>query len=158
MTPSRCSGFFCFVESPECDVVDPDLRAVVFYDGHCGLCHGFVKFVVARDRLGDRFDFAPIDGAEFAAKIGAERGAELGDTIVLLGADGAVRTRSNAVIAVLRSLGGWWRVMAAVMGVVPRMLRDAVYDGVARVRRRLFTRPADVCPMLPPELRSRFLL
>src|SRR5579885_2416758 len=33
---------------------------LIFYDGHCGLCHGFVKFALARDREGARFRFAPL--------------------------------------------------------------------------------------------------
>jgi hypothetical protein len=35
-------------------------------------------------------------------------------------------------------------------------VRDAGYDGVARVRHLLFPRPGDACPVTPPELRARF--
>jgi predicted DCC family thiol-disulfide oxidoreductase YuxK len=40
--------------------------------------------------------------------------------------------------------------------VVPRPVRDAVYDFVARVRFRIFGRRDEVCPVMPPELRARF--
>ena len=40
---------------------------------------------------------------------------------------------------------------------VPNVLADIAYDGVAAVRHRLFTRPTDACPILPPALRSRML-
>ena len=47
--------------------------------------------------------------------------------------------------------------MIAILSLlIPRPIRDIAYDGVARVRRRLFAPPAEVCPMLPPALRARF--
>ncbi len=46
--------------------------------------------------------------------------------------------------------------MAAFMAVVPRPLRDVVYDFVARIRYRVFGRRDDLCPDVPPDLRARF--
>ena len=39
----------------------------------------------------------------------------------------------------------------------PEIGAYAAYDGVARVRLRLFARPTTACPMVPPHLRDRFL-
>ena len=39
---------------------------------------------------------------------------------------------------------------------VPRPLRDVAYDFVARVRYRIFGKTKEACPLMPPELRSRF--
>jgi len=39
---------------------------------------------------------------------------------------------------------------------VPQGMRDLGYNGIARVRHRLFRRPTDACPVTPPELRARF--
>lgn len=128
----------------------------VFYDGHCGLCHGAVKFLLARDRDGSRFRFAPLQGETLPRLVPPEARAVLPDSVVVLTAEGALLTRSAGVIALLLELGGGWRVLAAALRVVPRPLRDAAYDLVARVRRSLFAAPADVCPMIPPELRARF--
>jgi predicted DCC family thiol-disulfide oxidoreductase YuxK len=41
----------------------------VFYDGHCGLCHGFIRFLLARDPGGEKFDFAPLQGSFFATVV-----------------------------------------------------------------------------------------
>jgi predicted DCC family thiol-disulfide oxidoreductase YuxK len=57
---------------------------------------------------------------------------------------------------VLERLGGGWRVLARLGGLVPRPIRDAVYDLVARVRYRVFGRKDDACPIIPEALRSRF--
>ena len=64
---------------------------------------------------------------------------------------------SDATLRVLSRLGGAWRVVAAVACVFPRPVRDLVYDGVARVRRRLFAMPPDACPLIPQRLRDRFM-
>ena len=36
------------------------------------------------------------------------------------------------------------------------LLWEELYDRVARSRRRLFAHPADVCPVVPADLRKRF--
>jgi predicted DCC family thiol-disulfide oxidoreductase YuxK len=126
------------------------------YDGHCGLCHRAVRFVLAEDRSGTAFRFAPLDGEAFRAALSEAERARLPDSLVVLTTDGRVMTRSRAVRYVLRRLGGLWRVFAAVAGVIPAGLLDRIYDGIARVRFHLFARPAEVCPLLPPRLRERF--
>jgi predicted DCC family thiol-disulfide oxidoreductase YuxK len=128
----------------------------IFYDGHCGLCHRAVRFVLAEDRAGAAFRFAPLDSDTFRAAVSEEERARLPDSMVVKTKEGAVLTRSTAFLHILRRLGGLWRVVALVGGLVPQVLRDGVYDGVARVRRRLFAAPADACPVLPKELRQRF--
>ena len=129
---------------------------VLFYDGGCGLCHRAVRFVMAADRA-ERFRFAPLQGATFRQRVPEGARAGLPDSIVLLTSEGRVLTRSAATLHVLRRLGGPWRALAGLGGLVPRPPRDALYDFVAGIRHRLFARPADSCPLVPKELRSRFL-
>src|SRR5439155_1323839 len=71
-------------------------------------------------------------------------------------ADGARLARSAAVLHIAACLGGLWRALALVLRAVPAPLRDLGYDAVARVRLRLFARPTEACPLLPPHLRARF--
>lgn len=132
----------------------PDL---LFYDGACGLCHRTVRFVLARDREGTRFRFAPLQGDTFQATFPPADRDRFPDSLVLKTADGRVLTRSAAVLHIGERLGGTWLGLARGFGLLPRWLLDAGYDGVARVRKRLFARPAETCPLLPPELRGRFL-
>jgi predicted DCC family thiol-disulfide oxidoreductase YuxK len=46
--------------------------------------------------------------------------------------------------------------MAVFMAVIPRPLRDVVYEFIARIRYRVFGRRDDLCPVVPPDLRARF--
>jgi predicted DCC family thiol-disulfide oxidoreductase YuxK len=128
----------------------------LFYDGYCGLCQGAVRFVIAEDRSGMAFRFAALQGETFQKLVAPESRAKLPDSVVVLTADGQLLVRSTAFLHILRRLGGAWRVLAAVLGVVPRWLRDVVYDFVARGRFRVFGRREDLCPVMPAELRARF--
>jgi len=128
----------------------------IYYDGHCGLCHGWVRFTAARDPQGRAFRFAPLQGATFQTAVPAATRATLPDSIVVERDDGRLLTRSAAALHILRRLGGGWAVLGTVGWLVPRPLRDLAYDGVARVRGRLWKRPDDTCPLMPPEMRTRF--
>jgi len=129
-------------------------RSILFYDGHCGLCHGAVAFTARRDRAGV-FAFAPLGGETFE-RLGLDREV-LPDSLVLRTTGGRLLVRSEAVLHILRRLGGVWEWIARAAGIVPRGLADALYNLVARVRGRLFARPAGLCPVTPAPLRNRFL-
>ena len=128
----------------------------LFYDGHCGLCHRTVLFVVKHDRSGDAFRFAPLQGETFLARVPLDRRAELPDSVVVLTEDGKLLVRSEAIVHILRRLGGGWGTVAAIIGIVPRAVRDAVYNMVARVRYRVFGKREELCPVAPADLRARF--
>jgi predicted DCC family thiol-disulfide oxidoreductase YuxK len=127
---------------------------VILFDGVCNLCNGFVQFVIARDPAG-RFQFAALqsDSARrLLARLDGFSGVR--DSVVLVDG-GRVYTRSSAVLRIARGLRFPWPLARALI-VVPRPLRDWVYDLVARHRYRWFGRK-DVCMMPTTEMRARFL-
>jgi predicted DCC family thiol-disulfide oxidoreductase YuxK len=132
---------------------------IILYDGVCGLCNRLNRFVLARDP-GGRFRFAALQSA-FAAEILARHGRDPQDlnTLYLVLAPGQPDERllqkSDAVLWILRELGGAWRT-AGALRVVPRWVRDLGYALVARTRYRLFGR-YDTCPLPDPRHRVRFL-
>ena len=131
-------------------------HAVLFYDAGCGLCHLSVRVLLALDPAG-ALCFAPLGGGTFRGLVPEAERAALPDSLVLRTADGRLLVRSAAVLESLRLAGGPARWLAAAARVVPLPLADRLYDGVARVRRRLVRPPAGVCPAVPPGLRARFL-
>lgn len=132
------------------------LPEMLFYDGHCALCHGAVKFVLRHDRSGAAFRFAPLQGETFMTRVPESARKDLPDSIVVLTGEGALLVRSDAFIHILARLGGGWNPLAGALRAVPRPMRDAVYNFIARVRYSIFGRRADVCPIVPRELRARF--
>ncbi len=127
--------------------------SVILFDGVCSLCGGLVDFVIARDRRA-RFSFAPVQ-SEPGKKILARSGIapETVETIVLW-QDGRAFVRSAAVLRIARGLDGAWPLLFVFI-VVPRPVRDAIYDFIARRRYRWFGR-ADRCRIAASELRDRF--
>lgn len=128
--------------------------SVVLFDGVCNLCNAAVRFVIERDP-GGRFRFAALD-SEAARTLRHATGAPaaLPDSIVLVDEDGEF-TRSDAALRIARRLTFPWP-LAYVFILVPRVLRDALYDWIARHRYRWFGR-RDTCMVPTPELRGRFL-
>jgi predicted DCC family thiol-disulfide oxidoreductase YuxK len=132
------------------------VEARLFYDGRCALCHGAVRFVVRHDRGQPPVRFSPIGGESFERVLAAGDLSELPDSLLVLTPDGELLVRSAAALYLLLRAGGIWRLSARLARVLPRVLRDALYDAVARRRRRWFGRTDEVCPVLPSRLRDRF--
>ncbi len=132
---------------------------VLIYDGLCGFCDGAVQFILARDRAGV-IRFAPLQG-DFARGVLA-RHADFRhvDSMMLVEIDDEtgrerVSVRSEGALRVAFHLGGAWRA-AAVLRIIPRVLRDAAYDAFARIRYRVFGR-LDACVLPTGDQRGRFL-
>jgi predicted DCC family thiol-disulfide oxidoreductase YuxK len=128
----------------------------IFYDGHCGVCHWAVRFVARHDPAGRTFRFAPLEGEVFSRVLPEAARRRLPDSLVVQTKDGQLLLRSQGLVHILRQLGGVWRLLGELLALVPRPLRDFGYDTFARIRHRLAAPPADVCPLVPPEVRRRF--
>ena len=128
----------------------------IYFDGECGLCHRWVLFTLKRERGRALFRYAPLQGPTFAAEVPAAQRAVLPDSIVVRAADGRLLLRSEAALHILARVGGVWGALAGVVRLVPRALRDWGYDRVAALRKRLFKKPDNACPLVPRELARRF--
>jgi predicted DCC family thiol-disulfide oxidoreductase YuxK len=132
---------------------------LVLYDGVCGLCDHFVQFLLRFDRA-DSLRFAALQGP-IGARIleAAGRAATPLSTVIVVADYGTTAERlldrSDAGIFALSSMGGVWRSVSALR-LLPRFLRDAGYDVIARYRYRIFGR-FDACPIPTPGTRAKFL-
>ncbi len=127
---------------------------ILLYDGVCGLCDSSVQFILDHDKVGT-LRFATLQGELGQAAIARDPALQGVDSLVLL-QPGKTSVRSSAVLEVGRYLGGVWRLLAWPALMVPRVVRDAVYDFVARNRYRVFGK-LDACRLPTPEERARFL-
>jgi len=64
-----------------------DRSVWIFYDGHCALCQGWVRFALAEDTDGKAFRISPLQGRLFATRIPAEKRTSLPDSLVVLTED-----------------------------------------------------------------------
>jgi predicted DCC family thiol-disulfide oxidoreductase YuxK len=136
------------------------MTRTLLYDGTCGLCATSVQFILQREKHDRSLRFAPLQGETAAAILRAHPELADVDSVILVEQDGntapKISVRSEAVIKVLRYLGGMWSGLATVASIVPRFVRDASYNVVAKTRYKVFGR--DTACLLPtPEQRLRFL-
>ena len=133
--------------------------ALVLYDGVCGLCNRWVRFVLKRDRKG-AFRFASLQSSA-GRKILARHGIapDALDTFYVVRDFGLagerVLSKSSAALHVAARLGGVWKC-AAMLRVLPPRVRDWVYDTIARHRYRMFGK-YDICPLPEARYRDRFI-
>jgi len=130
---------------------------VLLYDGVCGFCNKTVQMILGQDRRGE-LRFAALQ-SDYGLSV-VERHPELRglDTVVFVERAAGVEhvhVRSEAALRVAAYLGGFWKLFLAAR-LVPRVVRDYLYDLFARNRYRLFGR-YDTCLLPPAEVRSRFL-
>jgi len=129
-------------------------HALILFDGVCNLCNGAVNFIIDRDPDG-YFRFAPLQSDVAQEHLaGTPAAGTTLDTIVLV-EDGTPYVRSTAALRIARRLTAPWPLLALFLAV-PRPLRDAVYNGIARNRYDWFGR-RDQCRLPTPELKARFL-
>jgi predicted DCC family thiol-disulfide oxidoreductase YuxK len=102
--------------------------ATVVFDGYCNLCNATVRFLQRRARPGT---------LDYVADPASDQ------TTVTVIDEGREYTRSDAVLHLLGYLRQPWPALR-VLAVVPRPVRDAVYDWVAAHRYRWFGR-RDTC-------------
>jgi predicted DCC family thiol-disulfide oxidoreductase YuxK len=126
---------------------------VIFFDGVCGLCNGFVDFVMRIDKK-KQFRFSPLQSGFSSQKLPAEYIQNLNSIVVLI--DGEIFTKGEAVARVFKKLGGQWSFLS-LMRILPSNVLNSGYDLVAANRYRIFGKK-DTCRIPSPEERSRFLM
>lgn len=125
-------------------------RPVLLFDGVCNLCCSSVRFVLKHDREGV-FRFAPLQ-SDAGRRLAPNQTL---DTVVLV--DGAgVHTRSTAVLKTLKYLPFPWPVFYYTLIILPRALRDAVYNAIGTRRYGWFGRK-DACWVPDSAVKERFL-
>jgi predicted DCC family thiol-disulfide oxidoreductase YuxK len=124
--------------------------SIVVFDGECGLCNGFVAWLITHDREG-RFLLAGSAGAVGKDVIAAAGlNPDIAQSTIVLWDGVAATTQSTAVIEIMRGLPWPWRTSVVAL-VVPRAVRDAIYRWVAKRRSRVIAEDA-ACGVPPPEL------
>jgi len=132
----------------------PKYKRLILFDGVCNWCNAWVNFTIDHDPEG-QFKFGTLQ-SELGERILRDLDLPTTDyqTFLLL-EGGHVYTKSTAALRVLRQLSWWWPLYYAGV-LVPALLRDVVYDFVARHRYRWMGRAA-TCRVPTQAERDRFV-
>lgn len=127
---------------------------ILLFDGVCNLCNSIVQFTIKRDPE-EKFQFASLQsesGQALLKKFGLP--ADDFDSFVFINGD-KYFLKSSAGLHVLKELGGVWKLFYVFI-IIPRQLRDFVYNIIAKTRYKLFGK-RDTCMVPTPRLKQRFL-
>jgi predicted DCC family thiol-disulfide oxidoreductase YuxK len=126
---------------------------VIFFDGYCGLCNGFVDFIMKIDKK-RVFRFSPLQSEYARQHLPAEFVTDLKSVIVQV--EGRNLRKTEAVLAVFKLIGPPWSLLVIGRILPPRLL-NVFYDMVAENRYQLFGK-RDSCRLPTPEERALFIL
>lgn len=126
---------------------------IVFFDGHCNLCSGVVNFLLRRDKK-EKFHYASLN-SEAAKKYLSHTDKFRDKSSVVFYHRGTLYEKSSAVLHIFKQLPGLWPVLSIFL-VVPRPLRDGVYNFISKNRYKWFDRK-EQCYLPQKEVRHLFL-
>ncbi|GAS80216.1 thiol-disulfide oxidoreductase DCC family protein [Paenibacillus amylolyticus] len=127
---------------------------IVLVDGVCHFCQGLTKWIIKRDPEG-KYHFASLQSD--VAKELLEKGnlsTDSMDTFVLI-ENGSYYTRSTAALRLAKGLKFPYPLLYVFI-IIPKFIRNAVYNWVARNRYRWFGKD-ETCMLPTPEIKDRFL-
>jgi len=138
-------GPYIYRQDPAVPAVRDD-RPLVLFDGDCALCSGSARKILKHDRAGS-IRLAPTQSPLGRALL-VHYGVDPDDPYtMLLIQDGVARQRSDGVLGIAALLPSPYR-LAVLARVVPRGVRDRLYDFIARRRRRF---PGATWCAMPPQ-------
>ena len=112
---------------------------IIIFDGICGFCNKSLDVLMKLDE--DKiFKYTSLQG-EYVKGLHVEEGLES----IIFYEDGTLYYKSTAILKILRSLGGVW-VLVNVFYLIPRVVRDTIYDVIAKYRYNIFGK-MDACRM-----------
>lgn len=128
------------------------MKKVIFFDGFCPLCNGFVDFALNRD-IKHQFYFSSLQSIT-AKKLLQPQDLSL-DSVVYF-EDEKVFKKSQAVLRILFYLGPYWSLLSIILSIFPRFISDFIYDIIAKNRYRFFGK-YDTCRLPSIEQKNYFL-
>lgn len=125
---------------------------IIFFDGICHLCNGFVDEIISRDHK-HVLKFAPLQG-ETASRILPKNETENLDSVVYF-KDGKILKQSSAIIEIFYDLGGVYKTLV-ILKIIPAFIRNFVYSIIAKNRYSWFGQ-RDFCRLPKPDERQYLL-
>lgn len=107
------------------------MNRVILFDGVCGLCNKSVDILIKMDRE-KRFKYTSLQG-EYVKTLDIDPDI---DSIILY-EDDTLYYKSTAILKIFHALGGLWKI-TAVFFLIPSVIRDFIYDLIAKYRYKIF--------------------
>ncbi|GLY10750.1 thiol-disulfide oxidoreductase DCC family protein [Pseudobacillus badius] len=129
------------------------MHPVILFDGECNFCDSSVQFIIKNDPQG-LFHFASLQSDTGQELLNKHNVPSDIDSMILIEGD-KVYDKSAAALRICRHLKGAWKLLYAFI-IVPRPLRNAAYDFIAKNRYKWFGKK-ESCMLPSPSVRARFI-
>jgi predicted DCC family thiol-disulfide oxidoreductase YuxK len=129
---------------------------IIFFDGVCNLCNGFIDFVIKRDSKKIIY-YAPLQ-SEISKTLLKNENIHLGEnfsTIYFYDA-GKFYEQSSAILMIVKNLSIGYKLAATLCFIIPKSIRNIVYNYIARNRYRFFGKK-ETCRLPSQEEWNQFL-
>ena len=127
---------------------------IILFDGICNLCSGFMQFIYKRDRK-KIFKFTWLQDDKTKEILDwLKLSSQNFETIILM-ESGNAYFKSTAFLKIVRLLPFPWPLLG-VGYIIPRVIRDVLYDYIAKNRYRWFGKKEE-CLVPTGDLLKRFL-
>jgi predicted DCC family thiol-disulfide oxidoreductase YuxK len=130
-----------------------EAKYVVLFDGVCNFCNTTVRFIINRDPKA-YFHFISIQ-SKIGQQLLQQYNAPTDLSTIVLIKNGKVYTKSSAALHIAQHLSFPWSLFYVLI-IVPKALRDFVYNIIAQRRYEWFGRTDEVCELPPATVRARF--
>jgi predicted DCC family thiol-disulfide oxidoreductase YuxK len=129
-------------------------QPVILFDGVCNFCDATVNFIIRQDKK-NVFLFAALQ-SEPGKKLLEEYKIDwkANDSFVVI-ENGKAYQKSNAALKIYNKLPWYWK-WTQVFWIVPRFIRDGVYNFIAKNRYKWFGKK-DQCMIPAPGVKDKFL-
>lgn len=133
----------------------PKDKKIILFDGVCNLCNQSVLKVIKLDQK-DSFLFTSLQsdtGKQILNHLQIDTSKI--DSIILFEPNSIFKIKSSAALSIMNNFGSLWK-LSQVFWVIPKPIRDLIYDFIAKNRYKWFGKK-DQCMIPTPELTSKFL-
>ena len=129
-------------------------KKIIFYDGVCNMCNGFVNTVIKLDKRNQLF-FSPLNGKN-AKNLLNDQGEKINniDSVIFYN-NKKISIKSEAVIDIIKSLGSFY-IIISIMKIIPSFVLDGLYDLIAKNRYSWFGKKTS-CPKPDKNIISKFI-
>lgn len=131
----------------------PKHTGIVYFDGVCAMCNGFINFLISEDK-NNTLRYAPLQGS--TAKTNVESHYLNNLNTVIYQENGKTYSEIDAILKAVTSLGGIWR-LAGIFRIIPKIISNAIYKFISSNRYKWFGKK-EICRMPSPEEREKILL
>lgn len=126
-------------------------NALIIFDGYCNLCSSTIQFVIKEDKK-KVFSYIPSSSESAKLILTKYNLSKTKDKSIILYENERVYIGSKAILKILFIFGGYYKAFACLMFLIPKPLRDAVYNFIAKNRYKWFGK-RDSC-FVPDEKES----